>query len=144
MPLKLNLCCAVARSRLHPTPELLRALRQYFCKQDYTSYDFKLAKVANVKSTAYQKLVQYFVPAEARFVQNFIETQMYNPGPLFADAVVDTDGPAFYTNTKWDTLVQINARKFFEEISQHITTDRVKYDVVTDYAKLMDIVTRAA
>ncbi len=36
------------------------------------------------------------------------------------------------------------ARKFFEEISQHITTDRVKYDVVTDYAKLMDIVTRAA
>lgn len=32
------------------------------------------------------------------------------------------------------------ARKFFDEISEHITTERVKYDVVTDYAKLVDIV----
>lgn len=36
------------------------------------------------------------------------------------------------------------ARKFFDEISQRITEDRVKYDVVTDYAKLMDVVGRAA
>lgn len=35
------------------------------------------------------------------------------------------------------------ARKFFDEISKRITKDRVKYDVVTDYAKLMDIVSRA-
>lgn len=32
------------------------------------------------------------------------------------------------------------ARKFFDEISQRVTEDRVKYDVVTDYAKLMDVV----
>ncbi|MEW8439770.1 MAG: restriction endonuclease subunit R, partial [Candidatus Thiodiazotropha taylori] len=32
------------------------------------------------------------------------------------------------------------ARKFFDEISQRITEDRVKYDVVTDYAKLVDVV----
>jgi type III restriction enzyme len=32
------------------------------------------------------------------------------------------------------------ARKFFDDISQQITSDKVKYDVVTDYAKLMDIV----
>ena len=36
------------------------------------------------------------------------------------------------------------ARKFFVEISQQITADRVKYDVVTDYGKLMDLVGRAA
>jgi len=36
------------------------------------------------------------------------------------------------------------ARKFFREISQKITHDRVKYDVVTDYAKLMDVVTAVA
>jgi type III restriction enzyme len=36
------------------------------------------------------------------------------------------------------------ARKFFDEISQRITEDRVKYDVVTDYAKLMDVVGRYA
>ncbi|MEH6728445.1 MAG: restriction endonuclease subunit R, partial [Hyphomicrobiales bacterium] len=36
------------------------------------------------------------------------------------------------------------ARKFFEEIGQKISQDKVKYDVVTDYAKLMDIVGRAA
>jgi type III restriction enzyme len=36
------------------------------------------------------------------------------------------------------------AQKFFEEISRRITEDRVKYDVVTDFAKLMDIVSRAA
>ncbi|PWE27655.1 hypothetical protein C4N9_16630 [Pararhodobacter marinus] len=36
------------------------------------------------------------------------------------------------------------ARKFFDEISKRITTDRVKYDVVTDYGKLMDLVGRAA
>lgn len=36
------------------------------------------------------------------------------------------------------------ARKFFEEISQKISQDKVKYEVVTDYAKLMDIVGRAA
>lgn len=35
------------------------------------------------------------------------------------------------------------ARKFFGEISQKITQDRVRYDVVTDYAKLMDIVSGA-
>lgn len=32
------------------------------------------------------------------------------------------------------------AKKFFDEISQKVTQDRVKYDVVTDYAKLMDVV----
>lgn len=36
------------------------------------------------------------------------------------------------------------ARKFFDEIGRKISDDRVKYDVVTDYAKLMDIVGRAA
>ena len=36
------------------------------------------------------------------------------------------------------------ARKFFEEISQKVTDDRVKYDVVTDYGKLMDIVGHTA
>lgn len=36
------------------------------------------------------------------------------------------------------------ARKFFDEISSAATKDRVRYDVVTDYAKLMDIVSNAA
>lgn len=36
------------------------------------------------------------------------------------------------------------ARKFFAEISEGEEGDRVKYDVVTDYAKLMDIVGGAA
>lgn len=32
------------------------------------------------------------------------------------------------------------ARKFFDEINEKFTEDRVKYDVVTDYGKLMEIV----
>ncbi|MCT5252110.1 DEAD/DEAH box helicase family protein [Pseudomonas aeruginosa] len=36
------------------------------------------------------------------------------------------------------------AYKFFDEISRQITSDKVKYEVVTDYAKLMDVVGRAA
>jgi type III restriction enzyme len=36
------------------------------------------------------------------------------------------------------------ARRFFEEIEQRVSEDRVKYDVVTSYEKLMDIVGRAA
>lgn len=36
------------------------------------------------------------------------------------------------------------ARKFFDELSEQITDDKVKYDVVTDYAKLMDVVGKAA
>lgn len=36
------------------------------------------------------------------------------------------------------------AHKFFAEINQRIETDKVKYDVVTDYATLMDIVGRNA
>ncbi len=36
------------------------------------------------------------------------------------------------------------ARKFFDEISQQVTDDKVKYDVVTDYAKLMDVVSSLA
>ncbi len=35
------------------------------------------------------------------------------------------------------------ARKFFDEIGQRVSDDRVKYDVVTSYEKLMDIVGRA-
>ena len=35
------------------------------------------------------------------------------------------------------------ARKFFDEIGKSIATDRVKYDVVTDYGKLMGLVGRA-
>ena len=35
------------------------------------------------------------------------------------------------------------ARKFFDEVSQRMTHDKVKYDVVTDYAKLMDVVGKA-
>ena len=36
------------------------------------------------------------------------------------------------------------ARKFFAELNQQIETEKVKYDVVTDYAKLMDLVTGEA
>ncbi|MDC0069140.1 hypothetical protein OAL10_10160, partial [Gammaproteobacteria bacterium] len=32
------------------------------------------------------------------------------------------------------------ARKYFTEISQKISDNKVKYDVVTDYGKLMDLV----
>ncbi len=32
------------------------------------------------------------------------------------------------------------ARKFFDGINEHIQSDKVKYDVVTDYGKLMDVV----
>ena len=32
------------------------------------------------------------------------------------------------------------ARKFFNEINQHIDTDKVKYDVVSDFGKLMNII----
>lgn len=32
------------------------------------------------------------------------------------------------------------ARKFFDEVNQQIETDKVKYDVVTDFDKLMDVV----
>jgi len=32
------------------------------------------------------------------------------------------------------------ARKFFDELSTRVSEDRVKYDVVTDYGKLMDLV----
>ena len=34
------------------------------------------------------------------------------------------------------------ARKFFDEIGRHVSEDRVKYDVVTSYEKLMDVVGR--
>ncbi|WGF90086.1 type III restriction-modification system endonuclease [Marinivivus vitaminiproducens] len=36
------------------------------------------------------------------------------------------------------------ARKFFDEIGRRVSDDRIKYDVVTSYEKLMDIVSRAA
>ncbi|WP_109260668.1 type III restriction-modification system endonuclease [Hyphobacterium indicum] len=36
------------------------------------------------------------------------------------------------------------ARKFFDEINQQIETDKVKYDVVTDFDKLMDLVSGVA
>jgi type III restriction enzyme len=36
------------------------------------------------------------------------------------------------------------ARKFFNEIGQRISENRVKYDVVTNYENLMDIVGRVA
>jgi type III restriction enzyme len=36
------------------------------------------------------------------------------------------------------------ARKFFDEINQRIDSEKVKYDVVTDYGKLMDVVGAAA
>ncbi|MEW5704417.1 MAG: DEAD/DEAH box helicase family protein [Pseudomonadota bacterium] len=36
------------------------------------------------------------------------------------------------------------ARKFFTELNERITADKVKYDVVTDYAKLMDLVSGVA
>lgn len=36
------------------------------------------------------------------------------------------------------------ARKFFDEIGRRVSEDRIKYDVVTSYEKLMDIVGRAS
>lgn len=36
------------------------------------------------------------------------------------------------------------ARKFFDEIGKRMVKDRVRYDVVTDFAKLLDIVTKRA
>jgi len=36
------------------------------------------------------------------------------------------------------------ARKFFDEINEKITEDRVKYDVVTDYGKLLEVVGQGA
>ena len=34
------------------------------------------------------------------------------------------------------------ARKFFDEIGRRVSEDRVKYDVVTSYEKLMDVIGR--
>lgn len=36
------------------------------------------------------------------------------------------------------------ARRFFEEINERIESEKVKFDVVTDYAKLMDLVNGVA
>lgn len=36
------------------------------------------------------------------------------------------------------------ARKFFHELNQHISKNRVRYDVVTDYGKLMELVSSTA
>jgi hypothetical protein len=36
------------------------------------------------------------------------------------------------------------AKKFFDEIGKRISQDRVRYDVVTSYEKLMDVVGRGA
>jgi type III restriction enzyme len=36
------------------------------------------------------------------------------------------------------------ARKFFAELNSKIDENRIKYDVVTDYAKLMDLVSGVA
>jgi type III restriction enzyme len=36
------------------------------------------------------------------------------------------------------------ARKFFDEINESLSSDKVKYDIVTDFAKLMDVVGVAA
>ena len=38
-----------------------------------------------------------------------------------------------------DTKIKC-AKKFFAEINQSIDADKVKYDVVTNYGKLMEIV----
>ncbi len=36
------------------------------------------------------------------------------------------------------------SRKFFDEIGRHVSDDLIKYDVVTSYEKLMDIIGHAA
>ena len=36
------------------------------------------------------------------------------------------------------------ARKFFTELNEKIQAEKVEYDVVTDYAKLMDLVSGVA
>lgn len=36
------------------------------------------------------------------------------------------------------------ARQFFVELNEQIASDKVKYDVVTDYAKLTDLVSGVA
>ena len=36
------------------------------------------------------------------------------------------------------------ARKFFDEINQSLSSDKLKYDIVTDFAKLLDVVGVAA
>ena len=91
-------------------PVFLRALRQYFCTRDYGSYDFRTAKLANARSPAYQALVQYFVPGEARFLQYHIENQHYNPGSQFTGS--DDDTP-FYSNSQWNTPVSASASDLF-------------------------------
>ena len=91
-------------------PIFLRALRQYFCTRDYGSYDFRTAKLANARSPAYQALVQYFVPGEARFLQYYIENQHYNPGPQFTGSSDDTP---FYSNSQWNTQVSASASDLF-------------------------------
>ena len=34
------------------------------------------------------------------------------------------------------------ARKFFDEIGKRVSNDQVRYDVITNYGKLMDVVRR--
>jgi type III restriction enzyme len=59
--------------------------------------------------------------------------------------VAETKGTMSSMKLREDEQTKIDcARKFFDEISRRVTYDRVKYDVVTDYAKLMDVVGRAA
>ncbi len=59
--------------------------------------------------------------------------------------VAETKGTMSTMNLREIEKTKIEcARKFFDEISKQVTSNRVKYDVVTDYGTLMDLVGRAA
>ncbi len=57
--------------------------------------------------------------------------------------VAETKGSMSSLKLRGDELAKIEcARKFFGEIGQHITNGRVKYDVVTSYEQLLDVVAK--
>ena len=55
--------------------------------------------------------------------------------------VAETKGTLSTMQLRPDEKTKIDcARKFFDEIGRRVSSDAVRYDVVTDYGKLMEVV----
>lgn len=96
--------------------KMLRALRQFLTTRDYQAFDFRASKARNTLCPAYQKLAQYFVPGEVRYMQHIVEHQQY--ATSFRDNTGEADGNSdpkpFWEHPKWNEPVEMAGSDLFE------------------------------
>ena len=122
------------------TEKFLQCLFDHFMGMDAKHFDFAAARKTNSMQKPYKDLVSYFIPAEALFMQDYIEKCMFvddytkDKTVPESDRVTPSDTTNFMKHNVFDKPIKVKASTLFAKASTYYVGAKM---TVADGKKLM-------